>query len=141
MDDSYKNYLYSELTDKIIASAYKVHNKLGAGFLEKVYENAMIIELKKIDLEVFQQHPVSVYYDGNIIGEYFADLLVEDKVILELKAINGLTAVHEIQLQNYLKATGIKVGLLINFGDKITIKRKVMQTKYEPKNINNQHKS
>jgi len=131
MEDCDKNYLYTELTDKIIASAYKVYNKLGAGFLEKVYENAMLLELKNLDLEVVQQHPINVLYDGSIVGEYFADLVVEDKVILELKAINGLAAVHEIQLQNYLKATGIKVGLLINFGDKISIKRKVMQTKSE----------
>lgn len=111
-----------------------VYNQLGAGFLEKVYENAMLVELKKLDLKAVQQHPINVFYDDTIIGEYFADIVVEDKVIIELKAISGITVAHEIQLQNYLKATGMKVGLLINFGDKITIKRKVLQTRDEQQN-------
>ena len=120
------NLLYSEITKKIIASAYKVYNTLGAGFMEKVYENAMVIELKNEGLEVKQQFPIKVYYEDNLIGEYFADLLVDDKVVVELKAISELGRAQETQLINYLKATGIKVGLLINFGEKITFKRKVV---------------
>jgi len=120
------NYMYNEITEKIIGAAYKVYNTLGAGFLEKVYENALAIELQKQDLRVVQQHPVKVYYEDVIIGEYYADLLIEDKVIIELKAINKLSRIHETQLINYLKATEKNIGLLINFGDEIEIKRKIL---------------
>lgn len=120
-------YLYKDLTQKIIGCAYDVYHKLGGGFLEKIYENALVIELKKNDLKVLQQYPISVYYNNQVIGDYFADLLVEDKVIVELKAISELSKVHETQLVNYLKATGMEVGLLINFGEDIQFKRKVMQ--------------
>ncbi len=121
-----ENYKYSELTDKIIGCAYKVYNELGAGFLEKIYENALVIELKDAGLSVEQQYPIKVYYHENIIGDYVADIVVEDKIIVELKAVNTLVRAHEVQLVNYLKATKFQVGLLINFGDQITVKRKVL---------------
>ena len=119
------NYIYSELTNKIIGSAYRVFEELGAGFLEKVYENAMIIELEEQGLQVQQQYPLKVYYKNQVIGDYYADLIVENKVLIELKAVTELGRAHEVQLVNYLKATGIKVGLLINFGEQLKVKRKV----------------
>jgi len=119
------NYIYSELTNKIIGSAHRVFMKLGAGFLEKVYENAMVIELEEQGLQVQQQYPLKVYYKKQVIGDYYADLVVENKVLIELKAVTELTGIHEVQLVNYLKATGVKVGLLINFGERIKVKRKV----------------
>jgi GxxExxY protein len=119
------NYLHSETTDKIIACAYEVYNKLGFGFTEKVYENAMMIKLLEKKVPAVQQAPINVYFDGKLIGEYFADILVADKVITELKATTILSKAHEVQLVNYLKATGIRVGLLINFGEKIKIVRRV----------------
>ena len=124
--------MYQEISEKIIACAYRVYNNLGSGFLEKVYQNALLIELQKQGLEVEQQFPIDVYYEGKVIGQYYADLVVEQKIIVELKAVSDLAKTHEVQLVNYLKATKIKVGLLINFGDRITIKRKVlMQDKDE----------
>ena len=116
---------YSDLTEKIIKAAYKVYNVLGFGFLEKVYKNALIIELKRMGLKVSSEIPIKVYYRDEIVGEYVADIIVEDKVILELKAVKDLAEVHEVQLVNYLKATGIEVGLLINFGHSVKVKRKV----------------
>jgi GxxExxY protein len=120
-----KNYIFPEVTETVIGCAYKVFNQLGSGFLEKVYENALKFEMEKEGLKVSQQHPVNVYYSGQLIGEYFADLMVDDKVIIELKAVSELNKVHEVQLVNYLKGTGFKVGLLINFGEKMKIVRRV----------------
>lgn len=117
--------LHKEITSEIIAAFYAVYNTLGYGFLEKVYENALILELRKKGLTVKKQVPIKVKYDGQIIGEYFADLFVEDKVIVELKAVEKIIAVHEAQLLNYLKATNIEVGLLLNFGPKAEFKRKI----------------
>jgi GxxExxY protein len=97
---------------------------LGSGFLEKVYENALRIEMEKQGLKVTQQQPIAVRYEGQIVGEYFADLAVQDRVIVEAKAMDAITKAHEIQLVNYLVATGMDVGLLINFGPRIQIKRK-----------------
>ncbi|NLB89272.1 MAG: GxxExxY protein [Syntrophomonadaceae bacterium] len=125
------NYLYSDLTEKIIGCAYKVFDKLGSGFLEKVYENALKIELEKNGFKVIQQYPIKVFYDDTLVGEYFADLLVEDKIIIELKAATELSKAHETQLINYLRSTGYQVGILINFGDKLTIRRKVMTANYK----------
>ena len=119
------DYLYSNITEKIIGAVYKVYNTLGFGFLEKVYENALVIELKKEGLDVRQQIPIKVHYEGKVIGDYIADLIVEDKVIVEVKAVKRLDRVHETQLVNYLKAVNIEVGLLINFGKKIEVKRKI----------------
>jgi GxxExxY protein len=117
-------YQDSELTERIICSAYNVHNLLGSGFLEKVYENALSIELKGCGLSVDQQRPMQVFYKGLSVGEYFADLIVEERVVIELKAVEQLSPIHEIQLKNYLKATGIEVGLLVNFGSSVEIRRK-----------------
>jgi len=118
-------YLHSDLTDKIISAFYKVYNNLGYGFLEKVYENSLLIELRKMNLECQQQCPIKVYYNAEIVGEYFSDILVEGKVILELKAAEFLCEEHEYQLLNYLRATDIEVGLLLNFGKKPGISRKI----------------
>jgi GxxExxY protein len=118
-------YLYQELTSNIISCFYKVYNTLGFGFLEKVYENALLFELSKSGLFVERQKPIKVYYEDKLVGEYFADLIVEDKVIIELKAVDALIEEHELQLINYLKATEIEVGLLLNFGKKPEIRRKI----------------
>lgn len=121
--------LHGEITERIIGAAYEVYNILGYGFLEKVYENALVIELRGAGLDVKQQHPITVVYKGEIIGEYFADLVVEDKVIVELKSVSALDPAHEVQLVHYLKATGLEVGLLINFGKEIKIIRKILSGK------------
>jgi GxxExxY protein len=113
-----------ELTSLIIGAAYEVHNFLGSGFLEKVYHNAMVVELENIGLNVNSQCPIKVHYKEKEIGEYYADLLVENKVIVEFKAIENIHPIHEVQLVNYLHATKIDVGLLINFGNSVTVKRK-----------------
>ncbi|HMU43267.1 MAG TPA: GxxExxY protein [Ignavibacteriaceae bacterium] len=118
-------YLYQELTSKIIACFYKVYNTLGFGFLEKVYENALLIELNKSGLIAERQKPIKVQYESQIVGEYFADIIVNNKVILELKAVESLIEEHELQLINYLKATKIELGLLLNFGKKPEIRRKI----------------
>jgi len=123
--------LLDDLTQKIIGCAYKVHNTLGPGFLEKVYENALRIELKKIGLLVRQQEPICVMYAGQVIGEYYADLWVDKRVVVELKATQTLSREHEVQLVNYLTATGVDIGLLINFGPSVRVKRKFRE--YKPK--------
>ncbi|MFI5264800.1 MAG: GxxExxY protein, partial [Candidatus Kapaibacterium sp.] len=104
---------------------YNVYNTLGFGFLEKVYEKSLYLELKSMGLRVEKQMPIKVSYKGIDVGDYFADLVVEDLVIVELKAAEGLIEEHELQLINYLKATNIEVGLLLNFGKSATIKRKI----------------
>lgn len=116
---------HKELTQQIIKGFYAVYNRLGYGFLEKVYENALAIELRKAGLTTVQQAPIKVYYAGTVVGEYYADLLIEDVVLVELKAVRALAPEHEAQLLNYLKATPCEVGLLLNFGPKPDIKRKV----------------
>lgn len=116
--------LHKEITDRIIACFYKVYTNLGYGFLEKVYEHAMLIELNKNGLKAISQYPIKVNYNGVSVGEYFADIIVEDKVIIELKASANLVPENILQLQNYLKATNIEVGLLLNFGKKPEIRRK-----------------
>ena len=118
------------LTQRIIGCAFKVHNALGAGFLEQVYENALRIELTKQGLRVKQQAPIEVFYEGQIVGNYYADLWVEGRVIVELKAVRSLSKAHEVQLVNYLTATGVDTGLLLNFGPSVEIKRKFRE--YEP---------
>ncbi len=112
------------LTEKIIGCAYAAHNVLGPGFLEKVYENALRIELEEAGISVRQQHPIPVQYRGRVVGDFFADLLVEGRVVIELKAVQNISKEHEVQLVNYLTATGIDDGLLINFGPSILVKRK-----------------
>ncbi len=106
----------AELTEKILAAAFKVQNTLGCGFLEKVYENALLVELARNAMRVEQQKAVQVLYGGAIVGEYQADLVVEGRVLVECKAVSTLDSIHEAQLLNYLKATGVRVGLLLNFG-------------------------
>jgi len=120
---------HSTVTDAIICSFYRVYNKLGYGFLEKVYENAMIVDLAKIGLPTLTQLPIVVFYQETIVGEYFCDLLVDNKVIVEIKAARSLLTEHEAQLLNYLKATDIEVGLLLNFGPKPEVRRKVYSNK------------
>ena len=116
---------HKDITELIIKAFYTVYNTLGYGFLEKVYENAMLIELRKLGLKVVPQAEIVVYYNGNEVGVYYTDLLVEDAVIVELKATRTLALEHEAQLLNYLKATVYEVGLLLNFGPEPQIKRKV----------------
>ena len=118
--------LHEDLTNQIICAFYNVYNILGNGFLEKVYENALAVELKKIGLSVTQQESVKVYYDGVLVGDYFADIIVNGLVILELKAAESLRNEHFAQLTNYLKATDKEVGLLLNFGKKPEFKRVVL---------------
>jgi len=117
--------LHEEITQAILKAFYKVYNTLGYGFLEKVYENALAHELTRAGLAVKQHMPVHVYYGEQLVGDYFADLVVEGKVIVELKAAEALRPEHEAQLLNYLKATEMEVGLLLNFGPEPTFVRKI----------------
>ena len=117
--------LHQETTDQIIKAFYKVYNTLGFGFLEKVYENALSAELITRGIQVETQKRLEVYYEDQLVGEYFADIVVEEKIILELKSAESLHPAHEAQLMNYLKATEIEVGLLLNFGVKPEFKRKL----------------
>ena len=120
------------ITSKIIAAAYKVHNTLGFGFLEKVYENAMRIELLKNGLTVLQQSPLTVFYEDEVVGDFQTDLWIAGQVIVELKSVRQLAEEHEVQLVNYLTATKTEVGLLLNFGPTgVDIKRKYRT--YRPK--------
>lgn len=119
------NLLHKDLTDQILKTFYDVYNELGYGFLEKVYQNALYLELKNRGFYVEAQKQIKVYYKNAQVGEYYADLLVNDLVILELKATDGLVKEFEYQLINYLRATNIEVGLLLNFGEKPAFKRKV----------------
>lgn len=114
-----------ELTEKIIGCAFKVQSTLGPGFFESVYQKALMHELQKIQLKAEPEKPILVRYDGVVVGDFSADLLVEDKVMLELKANLALTPANEVQLVNYLNATGIELGLLLNFGaERLEFKRK-----------------
>ena len=125
MSTNSKDIVQKELSYKVVGLAMEVHSKLGFGFLEKVYENALIFEIRSHGLKVSQQHKIYVYYRKQRVGEYFADLIVENKVIVELKAADSLCKEHEFQLINYLKATQLEVGLLLNFGKKPEFKQKV----------------
>ncbi len=128
------NYLHSDITAKIIKAFYNVYNTLGFGFLEKVYEKAMMIELGKLDLSVKKQVPITVYYDDENVGDYFADIIVENIVIIELKAAECLVPAHEAQLVNYLRATDIEVGLLLNFGKEPEQRRRVLTSEFKNHN-------
>ena len=115
---------YDSLTELIIHCAFRVSNVLGCGFLEKVYENALVLELVESGLSVETQRPIQVVYQKKVVGDYIADVVVEDVIILELKAIKNIENIHFAQCQNYLKATGKKLGLIINFGEeKVKIRR------------------
>ena len=121
-DEAYLN----RLSEQVIGCAYAVGNTLGYGFLEKVYENAIAHELVKTGLDVSRQKPIKVYYDGVDVGDYFADLVVDDEIIVELKAVKNIDNIHLAQCLNYLKATKKKLGLLINFGHyRVEVKRVV----------------
>jgi len=127
MDADGRRYVGPELTEAVIGCAYRVANTLGVGFLEKVYENALVHELRKAGLEVEQQVPLSVVYDGVVVGEYFADLVVEGCVIVELKHVKAFDNAHVAQALHYLKATKHTLALLVNFGsERVEIRRVVL---------------
>ena len=121
------DFLFKEETVLIIGGFYKVYRALGYGFLERVYQNALYYELLDRGLDCKVQQPIRVYYQGHLVGEYIADMLIEDKIILELKAVKDLADEHEAQLINYLKSTRIEVGLLLNFGPRPQVKRKIFR--------------
>ncbi|MGI9455561.1 MAG: GxxExxY protein [Aeoliella sp.] len=118
--------LYGDVTEKIIEGYFQVDNTLGYGFLEKVYENSLVIALRTRGLIVQQQWAISVAFEGELVGDYFADLLVNDRVIVEIKSAEAIIPRHEAQLLNYLRATNIRVGLLVNFGPEPRFIRKVV---------------
>ena len=119
---------YQDLTESIIGCAYRVHNKMGFGFLESVYEKCLMIELKRAGLQAEAQPSITVYYEAEVVGEFVADVIVEDEIILELKSVRRVVKAHEVQLVNYLTATRKDVGLIINFAErKVEIKRKVRE--------------
>ncbi|MEZ4713259.1 MAG: GxxExxY protein [Caldilineaceae bacterium] len=123
------------MTEQIIGAFYTVYNELGYGFLEKVYENALALEIRKRNLVVKQQQHIKVYYDNIIVGEYFADLLVADRVIVEIKAAENIDDAHLAQLTNYLKATRFEVGLVLNFGPQPQVKRRIFDQQKSIKSI------
>jgi GxxExxY protein len=125
MDTDKEEGKHKALTERIINIFFEVYNRLGYGFLEKVYENAMMIEFEKAGIQAVAQSPIRVLYDEKVVGEYYTDILVDDKVIVEIKAARVLAPENEAQLLNYLKASNIEVGLLLNFGPRPQIKRKV----------------
>ena len=128
MSDTYK---YSETTSLIIQAFYKVYNTLKFGFLEKVYENSLLIELRKFGLNCRQQLQIDVFYLDDCVGYYQADIIVNESIIIEIKSAESLCEAHEAQLTNYLRATNIEVGMLLNFGKKPEFKRKVVTAEYK----------
>lgn len=116
MNTNSKNIIYKELSYKIVGLAMEVYNKLGSGFLEKVYENALMVLLNKNGVSAQQQAPVKVYFEGKVIGDYYADILVDNKIILELKTVDKISDVHRGQVLNYLRATGLRLAMILNFG-------------------------
>ncbi|MBK9357739.1 MAG: GxxExxY protein [Bacteroidales bacterium] len=127
--------MYEDKSDKVINAFYKVYNRLGYGFLEKVYQNALLIELQSMGFDVKSQYPIKVYYEEYEVGEYYADILVDNCIIVENKAMEALREEHECQLINYLKATDIEIGLLFNFGKKPDFKRKIFTNDRKRKGI------
>jgi len=121
-------------TDKILKAFYAVYNGLGPGFLEKVYENALVVELRELGVSVAQQRPITVTYRGQVVGEYFADIVADGKVILELKTVEALREEHAAQLVNYLRATRFELGLLLNFGPKPEFQRVLFTNDYKHPN-------
>lgn len=116
---------HEELSKRIIAAAFAVHRELGYGFVEKVYKNALAIELQENNIRCAIEVPLKVLYHDKTVGDYFADMIVEGKIIVEAKAVSKLEPIHEVQLVNYLKATGLQIGLLLNFGQSVTVKRRI----------------
>ena len=127
------NYKHSDVTEIIIKAFYTVYNKLGYGFLEKVYEKAMLIEVGKLGIDVKSQVSIKVLYEGKDVGNYFADLIIDNKIIVELKAAECIDDAHEAQLTNYLRATEYEVGLILNFGRKAQFKRRAFSNDYKNK--------
>lgn len=127
--------LHKELTDEILHAFYLVHYKLGFGFLEKVYKNALYLELTTMGLKCETEKPINVYYNQKVVGVFYADIVVEGKVILELKAVESICKEHEYQLINYLKACDLEIGLLLNFGKKAELKRVIYTN--DRKELNN----
>lgn len=130
------NLLHKSITDAILKAYYNVYNELGSGFLEKVYQNSMFFELKSFGLKVEAQKQIKVYFKNQLVGDFYSDLLIEDKVIVELKATEFLMDIHTAQIINYLKATPIEVGMLLNFGEEPEFKR-VIYTNDRKANIKN----
>ena len=124
--------LHKDLTAQILETFYKVYRALGYGFLEKVYENALVLELRNQGLQVEQQVPIKVYYRGHIVGEYVADVVVEQKVLVEIKAVEHLAEAHRAQLLNYLHGTPLEVGLLLNFGPRPQVVRRILTNDRKP---------
>ena len=135
------NYLHSEITEVIIKGFYRVYNQLGYGFLEKVYRNSLLLELRSLKLECQPLYPIDVFYNDRKVGFYIADLIINNCVIIEVKAAETLRLEHEAQLINYLKATNIEVGMLLNFGVQPQLKRKVFSSEYKILNNHNNHKN
>jgi len=132
MNTDKRRLTLNSITDHVIGAAFTVSNTLGCGFLEKVYENALVHELRKAGLKVGQQYDIDVHYDGKVVGEYTTDILVEDRVLVELKAVKVLNDIHMAQCLNYLKATGLSICLLINFAKpKLEIKRIIREAANE----------
>jgi len=123
------DFKHTDLTEAVIGAAFKVHNALGHGFLEKVYENALCIELRSAGFRVEPQKEIPVRYAGEIVGQYIADIVVSGIVVLEIKAVSRLEKSHEAQLVNYLKATGMEIGLLINFGRSVEVRRRILSVR------------
>lgn len=126
MSTDENSLLEAGLTERVIGVFFAVYNELGAGFLESVYENAFALALREAGIEVTQQAPLAVRFRGVCVGDFKADLLIADRLVIELKAVSQLTTAHEVQLVNYLKATGIPIGLLFNFGPKPQFKRRIL---------------
>ena len=121
---------YEDVTETIIGCAYRVYNRMGFGFLESVYEKCMLIELRKAGLNAESQKAITVYYENEIVGEFVSDIIVNDTIILELKSVRRIIKAHEVQVVNYLVATGKPVGLILNFGErKVEVKRKIKDLK------------
>lgn len=116
--------LYKDLSYKIVGLAMEVYNKLGYGFLEKVYENALMILFQREEIQAEQQAPIKVYFDGKVVGDYVADILIENKIIIELKSVEKIINAHKAQVLNYLSATGVHLGIILNFGkEELTFER------------------
>jgi len=127
MNTNNDKIIYKELSYRIVGLAMEGHRKLGYGFLEKVYENALMVLFRREGIEAKQQSPIKVYFEDEIVGDYFADILVEDKIIIELKAAENISSAHIAQTLNYLKATGLRLAIILNFGkEKLESKRIVL---------------
>jgi len=127
MNTNKDKIIYKELSYRIVGLAMEGHRKLGYGFLEKIYENALMVLFRREGIEAKQQSPIKVYFEGEIVGDYFADILVEDKIIIELKAAQRISSAHIAQTLNYLRATGLRLAILLNFGkEKLESKRIVL---------------